>query len=252
MDFMSELINTIINNTYIWILILANCYVFCKPQFDYLFKQVNDFEKKQDILYQSILKLKTIIDIDNSLSNEQKEQLNKIKKEISAIKSIINNDSDYYKEDSNSEEDQDNNKQDQEELSDSNSSPKNKPVLPVQNHITFPRFFIFNEKNFKQTKLSDNDYEFHFIGKDLRLISNELAKFLKVKTGTCMEFDDAYELVFNYIEENDIVNIGEDNKLSKLFGVNENEDYEYSAPVLVKYLKTILEPHFKKIAYEYY
>ena len=62
MDFMSELINTIINNTYIWILILANCYVFCKPQFDYLFKQVNDFEKKQDILYQSILKLKTIID----------------------------------------------------------------------------------------------------------------------------------------------------------------------------------------------
>lgn len=252
MDFMSELINTIINNTYIWILILANCYVFCKPQFDYLFKQVNDFEKKQDILYQSILKLKTIIDIDNSLSNEQKEQLNKIKKEISAIKSIINNDSDYYKEDSNSEEDQYNNKQDQEELSDSNSSPKNKPVLPVQNHITFPRFFIFNEKNFKQTKLSDNDYEFHFIGKDLRLISNELAKFLKVKTGTCMEFDDAYELVFIYIQDNDITNIGEDSKLSKLFGINENEDYEYSAPVLVRFLKKILDPHFKKIAYEYY
>ena len=197
-----------------------------------------------------MLKLKTIIDIDSSLSKEQTEQLNKIKKEIRSIKSIVNNDSDYSK-DSNSQEDQNDN-QDQEELSDSNSSPKNKPVLPVQNHITFPRFFVFNEKNFKQTKISDNDYELRFIGKDLRLISNELAKFLKVKSGTCMEFDDAYVLVFNYIEENDIVNIGEDNKLSKLFGVNENEDYEYSAPVLVKYLKTILEPHFKKIAYEYY
>ena len=250
MDFMSELSNSIFNNLYIGLLVIAYCYAFCKPQLEYLFKHVNDLDRKQDILHQSMLKLKTIIDIDSSLSKEQTEQLNKIKKEIRSIKSIVNNDSDYSK-DSNSQEDQNDN-QDQEELSDSNSSPKNKPVLPVQNHITFPRFFIFNEKNFKQTKLSDNDYEFHFIGKDLRLISNELAKFLKFKTGTCMEFDDAYELVFNYIEENDIVNIGEDNKLSKLFGVNENEDYEYSAPVLVKYLKTILEPHFKKIAYEYY
>ena len=41
-------------------------------------------------------------------------------------------------------------------------------------------------------------------------------------------------------------------KLSKLFGINENEDYEYSTPVLVRFLKKILDPHFKKIDYEYY
>jgi hypothetical protein len=78
----------------------------------------------------------------------------------------------------------------------------------------------------------------------LILISNQLSKLLKVKSGTCMEFDEAYELIFNYIQDNDIVNLAEDSKLCKLFGINENEDYENSDSTLIKVLKKILEPHF--------
>lgn len=126
------------------------------------------------------------------------------------------------------------NETDSEEEEDYMNIPKNNLVLPIQNHITFPKFFIFNEKNFKQTTLSDNDYEFRFIGKDLRLISNEL---VKVKSGTCMEFDDVCIPVFNYIQDNDIINIGEDCKLRNLFGINENEDYEYSTTNIIRALK---------------
>ena len=61
-----------------------------------------------------------------------------------------------------------------------------------------------------------------------------------------MEFDDVYELV----QVNDIVNIAEDSILCKLFGINENEDYENSDSKLIKVLKKIIEPHFKKIIYE--
>lgn len=60
-----------------------------------------------------------------------------------------------------------------------------------------------------------------------------------------MEFDEAYELIFNYIQDNDIVNLAEDSKLCILFGINENEDYENSDSTLIKVLKKILEPHFK-------
>ena len=230
-----EVMNNVFNNLYIGLLVTACTYTFCKPQIDNLYKHITNINKNQNILYQSILKIKSIVNIDNSLSNEQIDEL---KKEIRTIKSIINDD------DLNSEESQDSYEQ---ESSDINISPKNNIVLPIQNHITFPRFFIFNEKNFKQTKLTDNDYEFRFIGKDLRLISNELAKVLKVKSGTCMDFEDAYIQIFNYIQDNNITNMAEDSKLRYLFGINENEDYECSVIVLIQILKKILEPHLKKL-----
>lgn len=219
----------VINHLYIILLVVTCIYAFCKPQIEYLYKQITDINKKQNILYQSILKLKSIINIDNSFSTEQFDEL---KKKIDSIKRVIN--------DTDSEEE------------DSVNILKNNLVLPIQNHITFPKLFIFNEKNFKQTKLSNNDYEFRFIGKDLRLISNELVKFLKVKSGTCMEFDDVCVPVFNYIQDNEITNIGEDCRLRNLFGINENEDYEYSTTNIIRALKKMLEPHCKKVVYEYY
>lgn len=128
---------------------------------------------------------------------------------------------------------------------------------PTQGHINicsvFKLFFlkyfkgaVLNLQWCKQTKLTDDTYELRFVGDDLRLISNQLSKFLKVKSGTCMEFNEAYELVFNYIQDNDIINIAEDSKICKLFGINENEDYEASDSTLIKVLNKILEPHFKK------
>ena len=135
------------------------------------------------------------------------------------------------------------------ENSDDDSSNKSStsPPLPIQNHITFPDVFVFDKKNYKQKKLNNTYFEMRFIGHDLRLVSNELAQFLRVKKGTCMEFDEAYKFVYNYIQTEQIINIGADTKLSLLFGINENEDYEYSDSMLVTILTTILEPHLKKL-----
>jgi len=254
MVILTNIFQSLSNNIYIGLLITAYIYAFCKPQFEYLFKISNELEKKNDILHQSIIKLKNIIDIDNELANEQSEQLKQIKKEIMSIKRIMNiecdeNDNELSENNSSNNENE-NEDYEEQNSSDSNSSPKNKPALPLQNHITFPHFFIINEKNFKQNKLHDNTYQVSFIGDNLRLISNQLAKFIKVKCGTCMEFDEAYELVFHYIQDNDITNISEDTKLRRLFGINENEDYEFTDSIMIKALKKMLEPHFKKITYE--
>ena len=62
-----------------------------------------------------------------------------------------------------------------------------------------------------------------------------------------MEFNDAYENVYNYIQENDIINISEDSNLCKLFGINENGDYEFTDTALIEFLKQLLEPHFRNI-----
>lgn len=251
-------LETIINSMYIGLLVYSFWFAFFNPTINDLIYKNNNLEHKQDILHQAIQKLINIINMDNEFQNEQKEHLKQIKQEINAINKILNikykNQDiistsaiiyDDYSSSANESE------QASEDSNISNLSQKNKPALPIQNHITFPHFFIFNEKNFKQTKLQNNNYQFHFIGNDLRLISNELAKFLKVKSGTCMEFNDVYKIVFNYIQENDIINIAEDSKLCKLFGINENEDYEFinSDPILIKILKKLLEPHFRKITY---
>lgn len=244
LDLLNQAFDSLINSIYIGLLVYAYLYAFNKPTTVQLTDKTNSLEYKQDILHQAIVKLRNIITIDDNLKQEQTEQLKKIQKEINSIKQIL--DSTQLKKESDSDTSVSNSEQE-----DSIPSPKNKPALPVQNHITFPHFFILNNKNFKQTKLTDDTFELRFIGDDLRLISNQLAKFLKVKSGTCMEFDEAYELVFNYLQDNDIINIAEDSKLCKLFGINENEDYENSDSTLIKILKKILEPHFKKITYEY-
>lgn len=222
-------------------------YLIYKPIIDYLIIITDNLKDKQDILCQALKKIRNIIRIDDELQNEQTKQLKQIRDEINNIKKIIN------KEDTDSDcplKYQDNSEDEiTSEESDNLSSPKNKPALPVQNHITFPHFIVLNQQNFKQTKLSNSKYELRFIGNDLRLISNQLAKFLKVDIGSCMEFDEGYKIVYDYIQEMEIDNMAEDDKLCKLFGINENEDYEYSDAAMLSTLKQILEPHFKKINY---
>jgi hypothetical protein len=218
-------------------------YALYKPKFDYLEIKIDSLENLQDILHQGLIKLKNIMDTDNDLSNDQTNQLKEIKKEIQVINKILNIKQSIKDDESNS----DSNDQ---ESDDTILSPKNKPALPVQNHIIFPQFFILNDKNFKQKKISDHTYELRFIGDDLRVISNQLAKFIKVNIGTCMEFEEAYNCVYNYIQDNDIIDISEDTQLCRLFGITGNEDYEYSDSMIIKILKKILEPHFKKITYE--
>jgi peptidoglycan hydrolase-like protein with peptidoglycan-binding domain len=254
-EFIGLAVDSIVNSIYIGLLAYSFCYAFYKPTINDLITRTNNLEGKQEILYQAIGKLRNIIEIDKDFSNDQTEQLKEIKKEIQAINKILNIKQTKYDDE---DEDEDEDEDDEESTSDSNDqesddtipSPKNKPALPVQNHIVFPHFFILNDKNFKQKKISDNTYELRFIGDDLRVISNQLAKFIKVKVGTCMEFEEAYNYVYNYIQENDIINISEDTQLCRLFGITGNEDYECSDSMIIKVLKKMLEPHFKKITYE--
>jgi peptidoglycan hydrolase-like protein with peptidoglycan-binding domain len=240
-------LNTIGNSIYIGLLAYSFCYAFYKPTINDLIIRTNNLENKQELLYQAITKVRNIINIDNDLTNDQTEQLKEIKKEIQAINKILNIKHNASDDDDDDESNSDSNG---EESDDTIPSPKNKPALPVQNHIIFPHFFVLNDKNFKQKKISDDTYELRFIGDDLRVISNQLAKFIKVKVGTCMEFEEAYNYVYNYIQENDIIDISEDAQLCRLFGITGNEDYEYSDSMIIKVLKKMLEPHFKKITYE--
>lgn len=245
MSLLETALNTIGNSIYIGLLVYSYWYAFCKPTADNLIMRTNNLENKQEILYQALGKIRNIIEIDKDLSNDQTEQLKQIKKEIQAINKILN-----IKQSNDTDDDDEDDESNSQESDDTIPSPKNKPALPVQNHIVFPHFFILNDKNLKQTKISHDTYQLRFIGDDLRIVSNQLARFMKVKLGTCLEFDEAYDYVYNYIQENEITNISEDTQLSRLFGMTENEDYEYSDSILIKVLKKMLEPHFKKITAE--
>ena len=202
----------LIENLYILALVISCCYAMYKPMYTNLINITNNIQNKQDILYKDICKIKTIIDIDNNTH--------------SGVSSPDNDSSD-----------------------EENIIPQNYVTLPIQNHITFPHYWIFNDTNFKQIRLPHNKYEVRIFGNNLRLISNELAKFLKIKKGTCMEFDEGYKYVYEYIQNNEIVNICDDKKLCKLFGLSENEDYEFTDVLLIKNLKKMLEPHFRQITY---
>jgi hypothetical protein len=246
MELFENALNTIGNSIYIGLLVYSFWYAFYKPTADDLIMRTNNLENKQELLYQAITKVRNIINIDNDLTNDQTEQLKQITKEIQSINKLLNIKQTKYEDEDEDDDDESNG----EESDDTIPSPKNKPALPVQNHIAFPHFFVLNDKNFKQKKISDDTYELRFIGDDLRVISNQLAKFIKVKVGTCMEFEEAYNYVYNYIQENDIIDISEDAQLCRLFGITGNEDYEYSDSMLIKVLKKMLEPHFKKITAE--
>jgi hypothetical protein len=233
--FMNEMIILLFNCLYIWIIVTAYSYTKYRYQVNYLTETVNDVKNEQNKLLQIMIKLRNIIKVGDELTNEQTNQIKKIRKEIRKINNIL-----YFK------YEHDNKKTELIEYEiDDNTNIYN---LHQQNHITFPNYLVINQINFEKTKLSNNNnHKLKFIGDDIRLISNELARFLKVEIGTCMEFNNAYDMVYKYIQENDIINIGEDSNLCKLFGINENGDYEFTDTMLIEILIQLLEPHFKNI-----
>jgi hypothetical protein len=238
-EFMNNIVQLLFGCLYIGIIIKVYRYSLDNQQIHYMLDTIDKLKTNQDKLFEIIVKIRNIIRVDNDLTNKQTKELKKIRRELHAINYIL----DIKQIDSAIECESDNSS------SNSNTSTfKNTFPLSLHNqtHITFPNYLVFNESNLKQTKLPNNNHKLVFIGDNVRLISNELAKFLKVEPGTCIEFDDAYEMVFNYIQEKQIVNIGEDSNLCKLFGINENGDYEFTDTILIKILKELLEPHFKQ------
>jgi hypothetical protein len=244
-EFMNEIIILLFNCFYIWIIVTAYRYSKNKYQIDYLTKDVNNFKNEQNKLVQIMIKLRNIIKVGDELTNDQTNQIKKIRKEIRKINNMLYFKYEYKKTDLIEYETDD--IVDEENNIDTNSI-FNLPInLHQQNHITFPKHLVFNQINLKKTKLPNNNHKIEFIGDDIKIISNELSNFLKVETGTCMEFNDAYDMVYKYIQQNDIINISEDSKLCKLFGINENGDYEFTDTTLIEILKQLLEPHFRNI-----
>jgi len=243
-EFMNETVNLLFYCLYIKILITIYRYAIYNPQNE-LFNTIDELKNNQDKLFETIIKLRNIIRFDGELTNKQSIQLKKIKNELRIINNILdikaetkinNNDASIqiYTEIDNT-------------IQTNNDDNTQLPIkLHKQEHITFPNYFVFDGINFKKTKLSNNNHKLEIIG-DVKLISNELAKFLKIEIGTCMEFDEVYEKVYNHIQEKQIINIGDDSTLCKLFGINENEDYEFTDTTLIIILKNLLEPHFKNI-----
>jgi hypothetical protein len=258
-EFMNQIINLLFNCLYIGILVTSYRYVIYKSQINYLVNTIDEVKIKQDKLFQIIIKLRNIIKVDGDLTNNQTTQLKKIRKELHSINCILNIKTNLKNTDSSEnlfrqlEIDSATKTDDNIDEEISNDDNHSAIILPIslhkQQHITFPNYFVFNKINFKKTKLSNNNHKLEFIGDDIRVISNELAKFLNFEYGTCIEFNEVFEMIYNYIQETEINNIGDDPNLCKLFGINENEDYEFTDTILIKILTKLLEPHFRKIYY---
>lgn len=143
---LTNVFDSLINSIYIGLLVYTYLYALNKPTTVHLIEKIKSLEYKQDLLHQAIQKLRNIITLDDSLQQEQTEQLKKIQKEINSIERIL--DSNRLKDESDSDVQVSDSK-----LEDSIPSQKNNTALPLQNHITFPHFFILNEKNFTPLKI---------------------------------------------------------------------------------------------------
>jgi hypothetical protein len=233
------IIDSVVNAFYIcfWFIVLGREYIYPLKQ------DIDDLTNTQDILYRSIQTLKTITDIDKQHKTDLCNQVKDIKAELDTLRitfeTIINKIEKEYK----SEEE---NKDSEEE-----DICPNIEVLPIQNHITFPQFIIFNDDNYKVSRTKSRDRE---LKNDTRILSEQVDKFLDKKIGTCMTFDETYELIWQYIGLH--CNIGTqchlkgftkyielDPNLRQLFGITEYEDYELTTETLPKYL----EPHLKRL-----
>lgn len=189
-----------------------------------LIKEIDSLKKKQDILFESIQKLKIIIDIDKETEDIVsanvailQNQLNDIDKRIE--KRIEESLEEGYNP---VEEESDRGVNPVEEASD-------------KGFPTFPHFTIFDDSNY----ISDNNkIPYKIMKSDTRLLSNQLAMFLQKKQGACITFTEAYDLISESLSLN-----SNDTNLKRLFGIISNDDNEITVDTLSAYL----EPHLKKL-----
>ena len=233
------IIDSVVNVFYIcfWFIVLGREYIYPLKQ------DIDDLTNTQDILYRSIQTLKTITDIDKQHKTDLCNQVKDIKAELDTLRITFETRINKIEKEYKSEEE---NKDSEEE-----DICPNIEVLPIQNHITFPQFIIFNDDNYKVSRTKSRDRE---LKNDTRILSEQVDKFLDKKIGTCMTFDETYELIWQYIGLH--CNIGTqchlkgftkyielDPNLRQLFGITEYEDYELTTETLPKYL----EPHLKHL-----
>ena len=178
------IIDSVVNVFYIcfWFIVLGREYIYPLKQ------DIDDLTNTQDILYRSIQTLKTITDIDKQHKTDLCNQVKDIKAELDTLRITFETRINKIEKEYKSEEE---NKDSEEE-----DICPNIEVLPIQNHITFPQFIIFNDDNYKVSRTKSRDRE---LKNDTRILSEQVDKFLDKKIGTCMTFDETYELIWQYI-----------------------------------------------------
>jgi hypothetical protein len=191
-------------------------YAYTKLCVNSLVNSSNELNKKQDILFDAIQKLKIIVDIDKKTTNRLLSEFNKLKIQMDNVEKILSN---LNKATKNSNDDIKNNR----------------------NHITFPHFAIFDTTNYNQFTKTPG---YKGLKDDTRLLSIQLAEFLDKPKGSCMTFDKVHIIFMeNYIKM-DTNLLWFDDKLKLLFGLP--KDYN-NTEVCYDKLEKYLEQHLRKI-----
>jgi len=177
-------------------------------------KDINNLKKKQDILFESIQKLKIIIDIDKETEDIVSANVAILQNQLNNIDKRIEKGSDWGV----------------------RGLGTQVPSESDKDFPTFPHFTIFDDSNYIST---NNKISYKVMKSDTRLLSNQLAMFLQKKQGSCITFSEAYALILESLDPTKYF----DSNLGNLFGITSNEDNEITADTLSAYL----EPHLKKI-----
>ena len=210
--------------------------------------EINEMKVKQDMLYEAIIKLKNIINTDKTTSNENEEHIKSIAMEVDKMyiaygKRIDKIEEEVFKSETNTSEEI----TEEEENGEEDEDDELEETVPLQNHVKFPHFTIYNDSNY-QKPIKNSSLSCRYLKDQIRLLSYELTQFLNVEPGTCMTVEEVYNTMMKYISSNCSRNskskvINMDSKLRKLFAITENEDYELKSSNLILYLK----PHLKVI-----
>jgi hypothetical protein len=234
------LINSVFDALYVSLWICVIGVQFYNELIDPLKNEINDLKVKQDMLYETIIDLKHIISNDKSDTDENKQHIKSIEEEVSNM--CINYGKRIYKIEEEVFKNETNTSEEDEEEYETDDSP-----VPIQNHIKFPHFVMYNDSNY-QKPIKNSSLSCRYLKDQIRLLSYELVQFLNIEPGTCMTVEEVYNTMMKYISANCSRNakskvINMDSKLRKLFAITENEDYELKSSNLILYLK----PHLKVI-----
>jgi hypothetical protein len=233
------LINSVFDALYVSLWICVIGVQFYNELIDPLKNEINDLKVKQDMLYETIIDLKHIISNDKSDTDENKQHIKSIEEEVNNMcinygKRIYKIEEEVFKNETNTSEEEE---EEEEETDDS--------LVPIQNHIKFPHFVMYNDSNYQKPIKYKKCMDFNCLKDKIRLLSYELAQFLNVEPGTCMTVKEVHNKMIEHTFSRNVKTkvIKMDTKLRKLFGLTENEDYELKSSNLILYLK----PHLKVI-----
>ena len=208
---------------------------------------------KQNMLYEAIIKLKNIINTDKTTSNENEEHIKSIAMEVDKMyiaygKRIDKIEEEVFKSETNTSEEiteeEDEDELEEEENGEEDEDDELEETVPLQNHVKFPHFTIYNDSNY-QKPIKNSSLSCRYLKDQIRLLSYELVQFLNVEPGTCMTVKEVHNKMIEHTFSRNVKTkvIKMDTKLRKLFGLTENEDYELKSSNLILYLK----PHLKVI-----